>query len=530
MENNYEEQNPNPEENQNNDPNSGDASQENIENPTEEKGTSKTEILEDDWTTIEEDPTKIKIERDLSELSSGVIAFIKSTLSLRHGKYNYRKVLKETKENVVFQGYNVWILICSIVVASIGLDMNSVAVVIGAMLISPLMGPIRGIGFGVGMNDFPLLIQSFKNFGVMVGISLVTSVIYFLISPIDNIDNAQLLGRTEPNFLDAMIAFFGGLAGIIAASNGKTDTVISGVAIATALMPPLCTAGWGVANGEWTYFLGASYLFLLNSLFIALSTYVLLRYLRFPKREYVSDSVEKRVQLYTIIILVIIVAPSGYLFYRMAKKSNFESNTTLFVEKVVKNTERNIIVDANPIFDFDESVIELNVDNAYIDSTTLWSWNRQKEDYGLDYATIRVIQGEDINANMDKKIKEALGMTANQNELINMLREKELLIENMRTDFEKFRNNQEAGQLDLDYIIKGIKQENTEINNLAINRSFSINNNNQLDTNYIIAVNFNPNIDPLEQKKVKSRISRRFCFDLKEQANIELDSVSVVNF
>jgi uncharacterized hydrophobic protein (TIGR00271 family) len=145
-------------------------------------------------------------------------------------------------------------LACSIIVASIGLNINSIPVVIGAMLISPLMGPIRGLGFGVGTNDLDLLFTSLKNFGVMVGISLATSVLYFLVSPID-IVTSELLGRTEPSFLDAMIAFFGGLAGVIAFTNGKTDTVISGVAIATALMPPLCTAGYGIANGEWTYFL-----------------------------------------------------------------------------------------------------------------------------------------------------------------------------------------------------------------------------------------------------------------------------------
>lgn len=491
---------------------------------------SEQENQNTDWRTIEEDPTKINIDSNLGELASGTLNFLKSTLSLRHGNYKFQKVVNEAKENVVFKGYNVWILICSIVVASVGLNMDSVAVVIGAMLISPLMGPIRGIGFGVGMNDFPLLISSVKNFGVMVGISLVTSIIYFLITPID-IENAQLLGRTQPNFLDAVIAFFGGLAGIIASSNGKNDTVINGVAIATALMPPLCTAGWGIANAEWGYFIGASYLFLLNSLFIALSTVVLLRYLKFPKREYLSDKVERRVQNYIIIFLVVILAPSGYLFYKMTKKSIFESNVIEFVEQVVKPSEENMIVSANPIFSLDGSVIELSFANTYIDSTMLGIWNRAKVNHNLEDATIKIIQGHDDVAMMDKKIKEALGLSGNQNELINLLKEKELLIVEMEKQFEQYQTNRdkEKDPVNFDYLLRSFKAEYSEINDLSINRGFSYQNE-KVDTNYVIAINFKKNISAQEQQKVKSRINKKFCFELKEKANVILDSVSVINF
>lgn len=527
MENNYDENASGAEQNKSNsDPENGSNATDNSK--TEGQSQSQKNF---DWKTIDEDPTKIKMDRDLSELTSGLIGFIKSTLSLRHGKYDFHKVVGEAKENVVFRGYNVWILICSIVVASIGLDVNSPAIVIGAMLISPLMGPIRGIGFGVGMNDFPLLIKSFKNFGVMVGISLLTSVVYFWISPLDSLNNGQLLGRTEPNFLDALIAFFGGLAGIIAASNGKNDTVINGVAIATALMPPLCTAGFGLANGEWGFFFGASYLFLLNSLFIALSTYVLLRYLRFPQREYVSKKIENRVKLYTIIILVLIVSPSAYLFYRMAKKSAFETNAIAFTEEVVKTTEDNIRVEAFPIFDMDNPILELNIDNAYIDSTTLVYWDRQKYNHGLDDVSLVVKQGEDINALTDRKIKEVLGMSHNQNELVNMLKDKERLIENMRQEFESYKEVQEGSNdpVNFDYILRGFREEYAEINRISINRSFSYDRN-KLDTTYVIAVDFKPEIPVETQNMLKTKISRRFCFELKEQANVKLDSVSIVNF
>lgn len=500
------------------------------ENPHTEKQEESAKKNEEpgDWKTIEEDPTKINIDGNIGSLAGGFIDFIKSTLSLRHGKYDFEQVVAAAKENVVFKGYNVWILICSIIIASIGLNMDSVAVIIGAMLISPLMGPIRGIGFGVGMNDFPLLISSVKNFGVMVGISLVTSVIYFAISPID-VENSQLLGRTEPNFLDAMIAFFGGLAGIIAASNGKNDTVINGVAIATALMPPLCTAGWGIANGEWAYIAGASYLFLLNSLFICLSTIVLIRYLHFPKREYVSDRIERRVQNYIILFLVLILIPSGYLFYRMTKKSMFESNAALFVEQVVKKTEDNLMVSSNPIFSMDTTILELSFLNTYIDSTTVDTWNRQKETYGLEDAGLKIIQGDDFNVIADRKIKDALGLSRNQNELVNLLKEKELRIENMQTEFRQLEESS-GHKLDMDYILRGFKQEYSEIKKIAINKSFGVDDKNQMDTSYVITVRFQPDIPVEKQNDVKSKINRRFCFELKEKVKIDLDSVKVINF
>ena len=517
MENKYEDENPKPNDGQ---PNGNGSSETFGPNPVGE-----------DWKTSEVDPTKIKIGKNVGELASGTIQFIKSTLSLRHGKYDYKAVVAAAKENVLFEGYNVWILICSIVVASIGLDMGSIPVVIGAMLISPLMGPIRGIGFGVGMNDLGLLRSSVKNYGVMVAISLVTSIVYFLVSPTD-IENSELLGRTEPTFLDAMIAFFGGLAGIIAASNGKNDTVISGVAIATALMPPLCTAGWGLANGEWTYFLGASYLFLLNSLFIALSTVILLRYLKFPKIEYLSKKIEKKVQNYIILFMILIITPSGYLFYRMAKRSSFESNTATFVENVVKHSKTNLAVTYDPQFDWKESVIELTVANAYIDKDMQGYWNRQLSVYDLEYAEIKIIQGEDILTSIDTKIQDAFGQVGNINELVNMVDNKDLVIGELQTKFEAYKAAEEAkkDKLDLNHILMGFKVEYPEINNLAINRSYSVNAKNQMDTTYIIAVNFKPEVDAVEQKKLKSRISRKFCFDLKTSSGVELDSVSVVNY
>ena len=482
-----------------------------------------------DWKTIEQDPTKLNIDPHIGNIASGLVGFVRSTLSLRQQKYDYESVVEATKENVVFKGYNVWILICSIVVASIGLNMDSMAVVIGAMLISPLMGPIRGIGFGVGMNDLPLLMKSLKNFGVMVGISLITSILYFAISPID-IANSQILARTEPNFLDAMIAFFGGLAGIIAATNGKNDTVVNGVAIATALMPPLCTAGYSLANGEWTYFFGASYLFLLNSLFIALSTLVLIRYVKFPKIEYISDKVERKVRNYIIIFSTIIIIPSGYLFYLMSLKSNFQERVDQFVEEVIRPTDLNMSLTYTAIFDRKEPKIELDFGNVYIDSTQLGIWNRSLVNHKLENTLLVVKQGEDLNAFTERKINEVLGTTRDQNELVNMVREKDLAIAKMQDEFANFKNVNRTleEKLDLNYFLEGTKSEYTEISKLTVNHSYSLNSKNEFDTTFAIAVQFKEEIEEEDRVQLMSRLNKRFCFELKEKCGILVDSVKVV--
>lgn len=481
------------------------------------------------WNSVEGDPTTRDSSYKIGSLGGKLVDFIHATLSLRRQKYDYEKVVLEMKENVVFQGYNVWILICSIVVASIGLNMDSTAVIIGAMLISPLMGPIRGIGFGVGMNDLPLLMKSLKNFGIMVGISLITSTLYFMVSPI-SIENHQLLSRTQPNFLDAMIAFFGGLAGIIAATNNKNDTVINGVAIATALMPPLCTAGFSLAHGQGTYFVGASYLFLLNSLLIALSTLVLIRYVKFPKMKYLSQRVERKVRNYIILFLVLIILPSTYLFYLVAKKSIFESNVELYVEKVIHPTKENMSFSYVGTFDRTEPKIELTFVNTFIDSTQIGTWKRQLAAYGLEDAKLIINQGEDINAFTERKIDETLGAARDQNQLINMVREKETTIRNMQHDFELYKISQlrPEDQLDLNYILKSLSAEYVEIEDLTINRSYHLNAKQIIDTSFAISVRFKPNTEQEDQTELMSRLNRRFAFELQQKCNIEIDSVPVI--
>ena len=233
-----------------------------------------------------------------------------------------------------FRGFNVWILVFSIVIASIGLNVNSTAVIIGAMLISPLMGPIMGIGLGVGINNLGLIRRSIGNLGVATGIAILSSALYFLVSPI-NEAGSELLARTNPTFLDVMVAFLGGLTGILAGSRKEKSNVIPGVAIATALMPPLCTAGYGLAHLDWSYFFGALYLFLINAILIATSTVLVVRYLRFPIAQPVDAAKEKKYKRYFMIGLAALVLPSGFILYNTVSQSVQSSKIQAFLTETV---------------------------------------------------------------------------------------------------------------------------------------------------------------------------------------------------
>lgn len=252
---------------------------------------------------------------------------------LRSEMENYDTIHAEIEKGIVFKGTNLWILVFAIVVASVGLNMNSTAVIIGAMLISPLMGPINGIGYSLATYDFALFRRSIKNYSFALGVSLITSTLYFLLSPV-NEAHSELLARTSPTIYDVIIALFGGLAGIVAMSSKLKGNVIPGVAIATALMPPICTAGYGLATFQLKFFFGAIYLFTINTVFIAFAALVVCQYLKFPIRSMVDPARKKKFnRLITAIILVTSV-PSIFFGYRLVMNENFSQNTKAFLRDV----------------------------------------------------------------------------------------------------------------------------------------------------------------------------------------------------
>lgn len=264
------------------------------------------------------------------------VHYLKAALLYRFSLHNDQAdpalIDSSIRDGVVFRGTNLWVLMLAIFIASIGLNVNSTAVIIGAMLISPLMGPIMGVGYGAGINDYELIRRALKNLGIAVLISLITSAFYFLISPLSEAQS-ELLARTSPTIWDVLIAFFGGLAGIIAATRKEKSNVIPGVAIATALMPPLCTAGYGIATGSPHYFLGAFYLFLINCVFIAFSTLLVVAYIAPPHKRFVSAAVEKRVHRIILAVVLITVIPSVFLAYKLVNEELFRSRANNFVKK-----------------------------------------------------------------------------------------------------------------------------------------------------------------------------------------------------
>lgn len=250
--------------------------------------------------------------------------------SMRNDQAEYSEIDANIRDMVEIKGTNLWVLMFAIIIASIGLNVNSTAVIIGAMLISPLMGPIMGIGYGVGINDFELIKKSGRSLGLAVLISLISATLYFLISPLSEA-RSELLARTTPTLWDVLIALFGGLAGILASTRKEKSHVIPGVAIATALMPPLCTAGYGLATGHFSYFFGAFYLFFINMVFIALATVIFVGYLKPPHKQFVDAAVERRVRNYIVALVLITVLPSIYLAYNMVADIAFNSRARTFI-------------------------------------------------------------------------------------------------------------------------------------------------------------------------------------------------------
>lgn len=255
---------------------------------------------------------------------------------------NPQKAVETIKEGVSIHGYNLWLLICSAVLASIGLDTSSTAVVIGAMLISPLMSPILGIGLAFGTHDHTLLLHSLKNFTAAAVLSLVASALYFAISPFAY-PTSEIEARTYPTLLDVLIALFGGIAGIVSVSRAGSSIAIPGVAIATALMPPLCTAGYGLATGQWRYFAGAFYLFFINAVFISLATYWVVKYLNFPKAIFATKRQRNVYFLIYSLIAVLVTVPSVYFLYTVYKKRTINAKIDKLVLRPIHNQGNEIL-------------------------------------------------------------------------------------------------------------------------------------------------------------------------------------------
>ncbi len=327
--------------------------------------------------------TKQEAKKEMQGFVLSIKIFLKELLSIRE-ETDKAGTIQNIKDSIAMKGHTAWILVFSILIASIGLSVSSTAVVIGAMLISPLMGPILGVGLAIGINDIDTLRRSMVNLGVMLGLSLVTSFLFFSI-PLFQEETKELLSRTQPNVLDVMIGISGGLALIIAISRPQPQTnTVAGVAIATALMPPLCTAGYGLATQHYyDYFLGAMFLFLINATFIALSTFVIVKYLRFPMVKYINSAKRRRIANFASIVAVIILAMSVYTFYNLYLEKNFKQRAKALINNI-KNEGYSVIDEDESDLDFKNKRIEITVFGKNVSQEDENRWKQDLIAFGMD--------------------------------------------------------------------------------------------------------------------------------------------------
>ena len=319
---------------------------------------------------------------------------IKRYFNVLPDKDGEKYVIKQITNGINFQGSNLWILIFAVFIASLGLNVNSTAVIIGAMLISPLMGPIIGMGLALGIADLDLFKQSIKNYLVSTFISVVTATIYFTLSPITNAQS-ELLARTSPTLYDVLIALFGGAAGFLATSTKGRNNVVPGVAIATALMPPLCTAGYGLAVQNTSYFFGAFYLYFINTVFIAFTTCLGVRFLHFHRKQFINREKMRRVNLYIVSIIIITIIPASYMTWNIIKQSVFENNIENFITKELNYSGTNIL---SHQYDLKTKTLHVVAVGNPISTDSIAKAQKMMTNYQLDGYALKVIQGSNSDS------------------------------------------------------------------------------------------------------------------------------------
>ncbi len=464
-------------------------------------------MIEDILHEEDQHPEETKWKKFLKMIKSWWIQF--SRFSNLKIDYDPEETIKRIASSIDFSGANIWILAFSIIIASVGLNVNSTAVIIGAMLISPLMGPIMGIGLSVGINDGEMLNRSLKNFLYMVVISLLASTLYFFLSPISDAQS-ELLARTHPTIYDVLIAFFGGMAGIVANSRkGEKLTIISGVAIATALMPPLCTAGFGLATGQLKYFGGAFYLFFINSFFIALATFIMSIYLKLPQVNLYEVHQSKKRNRFVVIFAIIVTIPSVIMSISMIKESRFNSNAIHFVQDIhnnalLKNVE---ILNTKKEYHHDKSIIELTLAGKTLSDNQIQHLKDKMPAFGLRNTELVIHQLFEDDVRLTGEFAEEL-----------YLRNQKLLEEIDGYKNEINRLNQTI--IDNEQIAKELSVQFDNLESYAVNRSIFTNINN-------LAVDTIPTLNAVwKQKPTEKEIQQLKKF---VQVRLNIDNLNMVN-
>ena len=350
------------------------------------------------------------IQKEIQEKRTGLRRFFKDLLNMYDGMMSYQEIDEMMQENTVIHGPNMWILMLAALIASIGLNLNSTAVIIGAMLISPLMSGIMTMGYSLAVRDLRLLRRAFIRFGVQVIISLFSSTIYFLITPLDA-PTAEMIARTSPTIWDVLIALFGGIAGAIGNTREKKSNVIPGVAIATALMPPLCTAGYGLATMQATFFFGALYLFLINTLFISLSTMIVMMLLRVPYHRNVSDNQQKKINHAVAAITIVVAVPSIFFGASTVVSSVMDRNISSFLSEEFVFSGTSVVQSSA---DKSAKTVSVSLVGTTISDDVIAMLEQEMPKYGLDGYKLIVTQNKMITPTEDNSDKITIALQENR--------------------------------------------------------------------------------------------------------------------
>lgn len=375
-------------------------------------------------------------------MSNKIVEFI----NLHNGEEDKKKVLENVFNNISFRGSNLWILACAIIIASVGLNVNSTAVIIGAMLISPLMGPIVGAGFALGTYDFPLLKKSMKNLVIATGVSLLVSALYFYFSPFKDVQS-EILARTSPNIYDVLIAFFGGLVGVIAVTRVEKGNPIPGVAIATALMPPLCTAGYGIATFNFPYFAGAFYLYTINCFFICIATFFVVKYLKYPAASFKSIRYSRQIRIGITSLIFIMIIPSFYLAYTLWNEKKYTKTVEQFINtEFVSNG--NMVIYKKIDYNSSPKKVELALLNRKLSEKEIETYNRILSNMGAANTELTFRQN-------DEDLKTEILNEINKKE--NVLSEKDIAINNLKSELNKYKLDDPTLTKELNILFPAIK-------------------------------------------------------------------------
>ena len=379
----------------------------------------------------------------LKEAWASIKLFLDELLDIRHDT-DKKGTIEDIKENISMKGHTAWVLVFSILIASIGLNISSPAVVIGAMLISPLMGPILGVGLSIGTNDIDTLKRSLTNLGVMIGLSLATSFLFFLI-PIFRNETPELLARTAPDVRDVFIAIAGGLALIIAISRrSKQTNTIAGVAIATALMPPLCTAGYGLATWNLSYFGGAMFLFTINTIFIALAAFVIVKFLKFPMVKYLNSAKRKRIAQLASLIAFLVFAGSIFMFFNLFRENQFKQAAENLISDL-KKSGISIIDEKAENLDYKGNSVKIYVYGEKLSTEEINNWSAKLPEYGLKDTKLIIEQGLD-DSDIRHEVKNLSELYMQNQKIISSrdesIKEKEDKIKLLETELSKFYASQ----------------------------------------------------------------------------------------